>query len=142
VVALLTTFVVGFAGSGFVLWYSRRRSPDATLSWGEAMAAAMFAMFMFFWWYGVIPHQWMLLADSEWNWGPDRFFAGPGGIVETILPFEISYMIVRDFVVLGIYGVGLGLHIFHWAHWNDRKKKAAAAPVPASQYGRPLVKKA
>jgi hypothetical protein len=144
VIAFITTLVVGVLGSVGAVLYSGRRPFDAHLSWGQAMAAATFAFFLLFWWYGVVPHQWLMLADNEWGWRSDRMYAGPGGIVETALPFEVTYLVLRDFIVLGIYGLALGLNIWHWAQWNDRKKKAAAraAELPASQYGRPLVKKA
>ena len=41
---------------------------------------------------------------------------------------------------VGIYGFALTLHIFLWAWWNDRGK-AKPETVPASRYGRPLVRK-
>ena len=40
-----------------------------------------------------------------------------------------------------IYGVGLGLHIFHWAQWQNRAKPKAEV-VPTTTYGRPLARKA
>jgi hypothetical protein len=139
VVAFLTSLIVALAGNAAVVWYSRRRKPGQYLTWGEAMAAATFAMFFFFWWYGVVPHLWLFLADNEWNWRPDRILVGPGGIFE-VLPFTLTYLVIRDLVTVGIYGLALTLHVWHWAQWNDRAK-ARPVEVPASRYGRPLVRK-
>ena len=37
-------------------------------------------------------------------------------------------MVLRDFVVLAIYGAGLTLHVFHWVQWQNRGK---AKPPPS-----------
>jgi hypothetical protein len=138
-VAFLTSLIVALAGNAAVVLYSRRRKPGTYLSWGQAMAAAGFVMFLMFWWYGVVPHLWLFLADNEWNWRPDRILVGPGGVFE-VLPFTLTYLVIRDLIAVGIYGGALALHVWHWAQWNDRTK-ARPAEVPASRYGRPLVRK-
>lgn len=141
-IAFATSLLIALAGNAAVLLYSKRRAPGASLSWGEAMAAAIFVFLLMNLWYGVVPHQWITLADSEWNWRSDRLVSGPWGIFEAnrFLPFTISYVVLRDLVVLGIYGLALGLHVFHWAQWQDRAKPKAEV-VPTTTYGRPLVRK-
>ena len=126
-----------------VVLYSKRRAPGRYLTWGEAMAAATFAFVLFNLWYGVIPHQWITLADTEWGWRSDRILYGPVDILEPnrFLPITINYQVVRDLGVLLIYGAGLTLHIYHWAQWQDRTKPKAEV-VPTTTYGRPLAKKA
>jgi hypothetical protein len=145
VVAFLFSVIIGTAGLAAVVWYGKnRRQPGAPLTWGQAYAAAAFAFFLMFWWYGVIPHQWLSWADNELNWRPDALLAGPGSTtLQDVVPFTINKQHVRDVIAVVIYGVGLGLQIWIWAWWNDRKKKAeaAAAVVPTSTYGRPLVRK-
>lgn len=148
-VAFLTSSIIGLIGLYAAVWYGKhRRQPGASLTWGQAMAAAFFTFFMMFWWYGVIPHQWLTWADNELNWRPDRLLYGAGDVLKPMaeggaIPFTLNYMHVRDLIVVGIYGLGLGLQIWIWAWWNDRKKKAEAqaAVVPTSSYGRPLVRK-
>lgn len=139
-VAFICTLLVGFAGVAAVFIYGRRRPVGASVSWGEAMLAATFAMFMFVWWYAVIPHQWLTWASA----GPPD---GLGWTVDNILlrptgnqPLTVSYQTVRDIVAVVIYGVGIALHVGLWVWWNDRAK-ARPVEVPASRYGRPLVKK-
>jgi hypothetical protein len=140
VVAFTTSLIIALLGDVAIVLYSRRRPVDAPLSWGEAMAAATFAMFLMFWWYGVVPHQWLTWADNELGWRSDKILVGPGEIFADVLPFTLTWLVVRDILVCGLYGLALGLHVFHWAQWNDRRKTREVT-VPASQYGRPLVRK-
>jgi hypothetical protein len=135
VVAFISTLIVGIAGVVAVVLYGRRRPVGAPLSWGEAMAASAFAFFLFYWWYGVIPHQWLTYADNELGWTVDNFLLEP----TSIQPLTVSWLVIRDFVVLGIYGLGVALHVGLWALWQDRAKEKPKA-IPASRYGRPLVR--
>ena len=140
-IALLTALLVAIAGDVAIVWYSKRREPGRYLTWGEAMAAAVFAFFLFNLWYGVVPHQWITLADNEWGWRADRIVFGPGDILEPgrFVPFTVSYQSIRDLIVTVIYGVGLGLHVWHWAQWQDRTKPKPEI-VPTTTYGRPLAR--
>ena len=140
--AFVTSLIFAIAGDVAIVWYSRRRQPGARITWGEAMLAATFAFVMFNLWYGVVPHQWITLADNEWRWRADRLVAGPWGILEAnrFLPFTITYVVLRDLVVLAIYGVGLTLHVWHWAQWQDRAKPKPVVE-PTTTYGRPLARR-
>ncbi len=141
-VALATAVIFALLGNVAIVLYSKRRAPGRYLTWGEAMLAAVFAFLLFNLWYGVVPHQWITLADKEWGWRPDRIFFGPFGIFEPnrFVPFTISYQALRDIVVALIYGVALGLHIFHWAQWQNRAKPKPQI-VATTAYGRPLARK-
>ena len=148
-VAFLTSSIIGILGIVAVVWYgSTRREPGEPLTWGQAYIAAVFVFFMLFWWYGVIPHQWLTWAENELNWRPDTTVWGPFNIFRPEaeggwLPLTINWLHVKDLIAVVIYVVGLGGQIAIWAWWNDRKKKAEAraAIQPTSNYGRPLVKK-
>ena len=135
-VAFVTLVVIGFAGVAAVIVYGRRRPVGAPVSWGQAMLAATFAMFMFFWWYAVIPHQWLTWASAELGWTVDNILMEPN----SFQPLTINMQAIRDIVVVLIYGVGIALHVGVWALGNDRAKPRPVV-VPASRYGRPLVKK-
>src|SRR3546814_11033584 len=106
VIAFLASLIFAIAGNIAVVMYSKRRAPGAPLSWGEAMVAATFAFLLFNLWYGVVPHQWITLADNEWSWRSDRLVAGPWGILEAnrFLPFTITYVVPRDLIVVPLYG--------------------------------------
>jgi hypothetical protein len=129
----IVVFVVPFR------WALRRRAPGRTLSWGEAMVGSVWAFFLMFWWYGVVPHQWLSLADNELGWRADKTWFGPGDIVAK-LPFDMNYLILRDIIVVGIYAVALGANIVVWSVWQNRGKKKPTTDVARSDYGRPLVK--
>jgi hypothetical protein len=142
VIAFATSVIVGLLGSVIIVQYSKRRAPGAYLSWGEGLAAATFAFFLFNLWYGIVPHQWITLADNEWGWRSDRILYGPYDVFEPnrFLPFTISYLTLRDLIVVAIYGAALTLHVWHWAQWQDRAKPKAEV-VPTTTYGRPLARK-
>jgi len=145
VFALVTAVVVALLGDLAIYLYSKRRPVGKYLTWAEAMAAATFAFVMFNLWYGVIPHQWITLADNEWGWRSDRILYGPGGFLKPDSfggwnPVTISYQALRDIIVTLIYGVALTLHVWHWAQWQDRAKPKAEI-VPTTTYGRPLARK-
>lgn len=140
-VAFVTSLVIGLLGCLAVLLYGRRRPVGAGLSWGQAMGAAMFAFFLFFWWYGVIPHWWIQWADSELGWRSDSYLIqATGSPLDGGWPLDITMVAVRDVVATMIYGLGLTLHVGLWAIWQDRGKERPAK-VQTSQYGRPLVRK-
>jgi len=109
------------------------------------MLFAGYVFFIFWWGYGVVPHQWLTWADSELNWRRDRFLVGPQlpwtgdrGIVEWGLPFTMTYQVIRDLVAVGIYGAVLGGNVVMWNRWQNRGQEQDA-PRPTSEYGRPLV---
>jgi hypothetical protein len=141
VVAFATSLILGLIGCAAVVVYGKRRPVGTPISWGEAMLAATFAFLMFFWWYGVIPNQWLSWADNELNWRSDAYLIQSGGSgLDGHWPIDINKQVLRDIIVVGIYGLGLGLHVALWAIWNDRSKERPVE-VPASRYGRPLVRK-
>jgi hypothetical protein len=143
VIAFATALIVALLLDLAVVLYSKRRAPGRYLTWGEAMLAAVYAFVLFNLWYGIIPHQWITLADKEWGWRSDVTVVGPFELLEPnrFVPFTITKQALRDLIVLLIYGVGLSLQIFHWVQWNERGKKKAEVE-PTTTYGRPLVRKA
>jgi hypothetical protein len=142
VIAFAMSLIIAILGNVAIVAYSKRRAPGTPLSWGEAMIGATFVFLVMNLWYGVVPHQWITLADNEWNWRSDRLVAGPWGLFEAnrFLPFTITYQVLRDIIVTLIYGVALGLHVWHFAQWQDRTK-AKPVVVPTTTYGRPLARK-
>ena len=67
-VALTASSVVAVLGIVAFLEYARRRPVGTYHTWGEAMFAAACIFFLLFWIYGVVPHQWLVYADSELGW--------------------------------------------------------------------------
>lgn len=150
-VGLGASWVITIGCTVLILEYARRRPADVPVTWGAAMVGATFAFFLMFWIYGVVPHQWLTLADSELGWRSDRIFVGwtlpdgwPGGegqgIVEWALPFELTYRVMRDVIATLIYVVMLAGQVALHMVWQNRGKVAEEAPVPTSRYGRPIVR--
>lgn len=147
-VAFTSSWVVGCLGLAAVLEIARRRPVGAPLTWGAAMVGATAAFFLMFWIYGVVPHWWLVFADSELNWRADRMLVGPAlpgwwapdqHLLTWALPFDLTYRVARDVIATVIYGFGLGAQLALHAIWQNRGRPAVEVPEPASRYGRPLV---
>jgi hypothetical protein len=147
-VAFLASFLVAILCLAAVPLYGRRRPVGAPITWGEAIAAAVFAFFVMFWAYGVVPNQWLQWANNELQWTPTKILAHEGAITILGAPipmFEINYEKLRDVIVVVIYGFFLTMHVLMWSVWNNRSKQAekrAQRELAPSTYGRPLVKQA
>lgn len=148
-VALVSALLILVVLCALVVPMSTRRPVGTPLTWGEAMVASVYAFFLMFWAYGVIPHLWLTWADNELQWRPDNIVYGPGDVLKPQalggnFPMTISYQTLRDFVAVGIYVVFLAGNIALWAYWQNRGKRAEAATSTAvveSEFGRPLVRK-
>lgn len=139
-VAYAGSLLVSFVMIGIVLIYAKRRPQGASLSWGEAMAAATYVTFGMFWAFGVVPHQWLTYAQGELNMRSDAILAGPGstGLAEWV-PVVISKQTVADLICVMIYGMYFTIGVALWAVWQGRGQKKTDE-VETSNYGRPLVK--
>jgi len=141
VVAFVASMIMLIAGVGVCLLVARSRPVGKPLTWGEAMVAAMFVFGLLVLAYGVVPNMWLLWADNELSWRKDAFayvvrFWGRGQI-------QITKQALRDLIVVAIYGVMLGAHVFLWSAWQKRGRRGDA-PAPAavsSSYGRPVLRK-
>jgi hypothetical protein len=146
VVALVASLLITILLAAGIVWYGKRRPVGAPLSWGEAMLAGTYVFFLAFVAYGILPHQWLMLAENEWSWRADRIVVGPGAILESQaaggwMPFTITYRVLGDSVAVLIYVLALGAHVALFAWWQDRAKARPAATPARSTYGRPLVKR-
>jgi hypothetical protein len=139
--SLAAVLVLTFA----VIPYGKRRPVGTPLSWGEAMFASVYAFFIMFLAYGVMPHQFLAFADNELRWRSDVITVGRNPAAHLHLswfPFDVSAQTFRDLIVVALYGAMLGLQIFIWSWWQNRNKvKATPAELTTSSYGRPLVRR-
>ena len=53
-------------------YMANKRKVGESLTWGEAMVAAVYTFLLLFWLYGVIPHEFLNWADAELAWRPDK----------------------------------------------------------------------
>lgn len=147
--ALVTSTVFAILMSIGIFAYATRRPVGTPVTWGEAMVGAVYVFFLAFLAYGVIPHQWLTLAENEWGFRADRILSGKGDIVKPIsqggwFPFDVTYQAISDTIAVLFYVVFLGAQIWMWAAWQNRGKKsdakAQAAIAKTSSFGRPLIK--
>ena len=145
-VALITSILVGLLLTWGILWYAKKRPVGTPVTWGEAMVGAVYVFFLAFVAYGVIPHQWLTLAENELSWRADRTFLGPGDILKPKsqggqFPFDVTYRTVSDSIAAVFYIVFLGTQIKLWGIWQSRGKTTdKGQAVVKSSYGRPLIK--
>ncbi len=157
---ILSLVVMGMTAGVYHVFEAR--SPiGKRFTWGEAMIAATFVFFGFFWAYGVVPHFWLQWADSGLEWRADTLLQGPHipGISASVdgvnlgiiasqqdggwFPFRIPYLIIRDIVAVLIHIVFLAATIFYWHHWQSRDARAVEAEKATeapSEFGRPLIR--
>ena len=76
--------------------------------------------------FGVIPHQWIVWADSDLGWRKDRFLAGPGEVLSD-LPFDIPYTALRDSVVVILHVIFVAGVIVLWSKWQKRGEQVTEA---------------
>ena len=145
--AFVLSWLIALLLTAGILEYAKRRPAGAPLSWGEANVGAAYVFLLLFWIYGVVPHQWLTYADNELAWRIDKLLVGPTGIGLTngegllswALPFELTYLVVRDIIAVTIYGLGLAANMAMWNLWQSRGM-VAPTEVEQSTYGRPLVR--
>ncbi|MEZ5342895.1 MAG: hypothetical protein R2706_16065 [Acidimicrobiales bacterium] len=107
---------------------------------------ACYVFFIMFIAFGIVPHQWLTVAENEWSWTADRMLFGPGDVVKPKaaggwFPFTITYRTISDSVAAIFYIVFLGGMSALWGMWQTRGKDTTGAAVVKSTYGRPLVKR-
>ena len=144
--AFLFSFFLTTAMALVAIPFGKRRPKGTPTTWGEAMAGAVYAFFVWFLAFGVVPHQFIVHADNELGWRKDKLLNGPFDILKAKVngghfPFTISYEALRDIIVIVIHVYFIGLMIFLFVWWQKRDEKAAKE-LETSSYGRPLVKKA
>jgi hypothetical protein len=139
VVAFFTAVLVSVVLFGGGIWYAHRRPVENKGTWGEAMVGAVYVFGTLFWIFGVVPHQWILWADSGLGWRVDKFFVGPGEIFDN-LPFVIPYSAFRDIMVVNINVIYVVAWVKVWRMWQSRGQAEPVVETKTSDYGRPLVR--
>ena len=130
-IQILMIWVIIFGSTALALAMVVSRDPrpqDRPATWAESMAGAVGVFFLFTLAYGVIPHEWITFSDKYLNWTPDQF------LFETYI-IKPNYQQVRDFIVVLIYGVFVGLNLRLWIMWQQR---LVPKPEPTTEEGKVL----
>ncbi|MEM8906086.1 MAG: hypothetical protein AAGA17_01650 [Actinomycetota bacterium] len=139
----VNSIIITVAFTLAVIIYAKQRPVGTPVTWGEAMVGATFAFMFFTLGYGIVPDRWIIYA-SELGWDdPARLVrddaVAPIDWIANLFPFDINYIHIRDLIVVGIYGIAIGVNIWIWLYWQNRgATKTEVEPV--SEFGRPLVK--
>ena len=150
-VSLVFSLGLTIFGVAVVILVGRRRPPGKPLTWGEAFVAATWIFALMLLAYGVVPNQWLLYADNELSWRPDKLLGaistdgvklgqaakGLGGRGRIL----VDYQAVRDIVATVIYGVALGGQMVLWSKWQKRGRAKPEVEL-SSAFGRPVLTKA
>jgi hypothetical protein len=144
--ALIVSFIITMILTLAIIPYGKRRPAKQSVTWGEAMVGSLYAFFVMFLAYGIVPHQFLTHVQNELGWRSDKPVLGPGGIFKSQskggwFPFDINYLQIGDALVAGLYIFFLGIQIWIWSWWQKRGN-VKSTEVATSQFGRPLVKKA
>lgn len=145
--AFIVSLVASTALTLVAIPYGKRRPKGTEFTWGEAMLAAVYAFFVLFLAFGVVPHQWIDHADKNLGWNDTYIIHGPFGLLKPQSaggwnPITIPYIVLRDVIVVVIHVYFFGLLIYIWGWWQTRGDDTGAKELATSSYGRPLVKKA
>ncbi len=141
VVSNLAVLVMAYG----IVWYMNRRSVDDPMSWGESMLFATYVFWMMFLVFGIVPHQWLTLAENEWSFRADVLWDAWGLITAQSqggwFPFEVTLRVLSDSIAAVIYIIYLVGMVVLWMRWQNRGKAAPSTEVATSTYGRPLVRR-
>lgn len=140
-VAFVGSFAVALVLGAIPALYSFKRKADTPVTWGEAMAAAVYVMFTFFWCMVIVAQSWLTLAQDIWKWQSNKILLGPNnGFIHT--PFTVTKATLSDIVLLLIYGFFLQGMIALWIFWQSRgKRQKAQSTVRRSSFGRVVAKR-
>ena len=143
--AFLFSFILTTGMALVAIPFGKRRPIGTPTTWGEAMVGAVYAFFVMFLAFGVVPHQLIDHIDKNLGWRKDKLLFGPFGILKPkslggSFPFTISYEALRDIVVVGLHVYFIGLMIFTFVAWQKRGQNVSKE-LETSSSGRPLVRK-
>jgi len=137
-------YVAAFAASQLMLagaaliWVLNQR-----LTWSRAMFAAFLAWIELLLLFGIVPSEWLNLAQTDLDWSSQR-------VALTIPPFlvlgnqvDISWAVVKDLISTGWHLVmipAVAIFALQVQRMYEGRPASAEKPEQKSPYGRTLVK--
>lgn len=125
------------AGAG-LLWVLNQK-----MTWSRAMFAAFLAWLELLLLFGIVPSEWLNLAQTDLDWSSQR-------VALTIPPFlmlgnevDISWAVVKDLISTGWHLVmipAVAIFALQVQRMYDGRPASAEKPESKSPYGRTLVK--
>jgi hypothetical protein len=116
VALLLGIFVV-------LVWIRIPKRSAEPATWAATISGALLVWVLLILGYGVVPHEWLTFSSAYLDFGKNTFALQQNQIV----PFDVSREAVAHVIVTGIYVFVLGVNVFLFAKWQDRKVAEPAA---------------
>ncbi len=146
---LILAVVLLLIGLAIVAVLMRRPKPDRPSTWAECMAGAVGVFALMTLAYAVIPHEWITFSDTHLQWDTTVFVFRSN---QKMLffpwnwPFNFDKHVIRDIIVLVIYGGAFTLNLVLFSKWQQRGAEKAETETPekprTSRFGRPLRRRA
>ncbi len=112
---------------------------DKPMTWARASFAAMLAWYQLILYFGIIPSEWLNLAQGPLAWTSRPAFTVPAWLVLNN-EVTISFRVLKDLISAGYY-TNATIALIYGAYKVQEMYKAsktATKPVAVSDYGRPL----
>lgn len=110
------------------------------MTWARASFVGLIAWFELVVYFGIIPSEWLNLAQGPLSWTPQKTVAIPKWLVLNN-DVDVSLAVAKDAISGGYHMVMLGAAIFFAYKIQEfGKVTAAASETKVSPYGRPLTK--
>lgn len=124
--------------AGLALAFLYRRE----MTWARASLGALLFTALMIIFFGIIPNQWLNLAQGPWEWTSAKVAVTLPKWLVLNNEVSISYAAIKDAIVGGYVLVLTGAIAVTMYQWQEREKKRAAAPPPepVSVYGRPVTR--
>jgi hypothetical protein len=141
---LILAVIVFIVGLLIAYYFFRRPKPNRPATWSECMAGAVGTFALMTLGYAVIPSEWLYFSDKYLQFDTTKFVFRAN---QKMLffpwnwPFNLVKQDLRDFVVIGIYALMIGLNVVLFSKWQKRgtaEAEPAATAPRLSRFGRPL----
>lgn len=125
--------LLAMAGATFGFLWQR------PLTWARAMFAALLYAGLMMILFAIIPNEFLTLAQSTWEWTPQKIFVTIPAVLVLNNEVEISYAALKDMISAGYVTTLLIVIPIVMYQWQERAKRVdVPKPTPVSDYGRPL----
>lgn len=125
------------AGAGFIFVLNQK------MTWARAVFAAFLAWFELLLLFGIVPSEWLNLAQTDLDWSSQRIALTIPSFLVLGNEVEISYAVLKDSISMGWHLVmipAVAIFALQIQKMHDGRPAAAEKPEKKSPYGRPLVR--
>lgn len=114
---------------------------DRPMTWARAAIGGFLFVALLLILFGVVPNQWLTLAQAELEWTPTKLLVTVPPALVLQNDVSVSFAAFKDMIAGGYAVVVLVVIIIVMIKWQDHQKEKASAkpkPTPVSKFGRPM----